>query len=84
MNITQHFINGLKNGYPLCCIIAFCLKKSQGGVIMRNNDIWDVYRPCYFHRKNAISDRDHMLLANNGDIDWIHPSCFDKLGNWKR
>jgi len=69
------FIKGLKYGYPLCCIIGYCLgnRALRNGVIIRDN-LHDVYVPCKLHRKKAISHLEYLSLLNDGDLSWYIPS----------
>jgi len=76
----RHFINGVGEGYPLCCIIAFCLGKARGIVVRKN--LFDVYRSCLLHRKNAISDYSHLKLLNHG-VCPVSTNSFDRFGNYK-
>jgi len=85
MKIWEHFLEGLKNHYPLCCIIAYCLGAKSGfkGVIIRNGNLNDCYVPCFFHKKKAISHLRHIELLNNGDVSWLSMDDFDSDGNLK-
>jgi len=73
--MIKHFIEGIKNHYPVCCIIGYCLgnRGLKNGIIIRNN-LHDVYVPCRFHRKNAISHLEYLGLLNDGDLSWYTPT----------
>lgn len=75
--------NGLTAHYPLCCIIAFVLKLSAPGICYRNGNMYDPFMPCFFHSKNAISDREYLTVLNNGDCS-LPDSNFDADGNYNR
>jgi len=75
-NWRYHFIQGLKYGYPLCCILDYCFGGTQGlknGVMYRKDDINDSWVPCRFHKRLALSHYEYMKLLNNGNIDWYIP-----------
>ena len=76
----EAFKNGIYERYPLCCIVAFCLRKAKG-IIIRNS-LCDVYRACPVHRKKAISDYEYLRLLNNGDCP-LPRDNFDGNGNYK-
>ena len=79
--MIKSFIAGIKYKFPLCCILAFCLGKSSKGVVMRDNDPYDVWRPCFLHKNTAISNKEHLLIVNKGDISWISErGTFDEKG----
>jgi len=66
----KHLKNGLKEKYPLCCIIAFCMgaRAEKAGIVFRNGDKNDSYVPCPIHRssQNYHSYREALLLLNDG------------------
>ena len=80
MRMIQAFKNGVKSRYPLCCVVAFCLGKARGIVVRKN--LFDVYRSCLLHRKNAISDYAHLKLLNHG-VCPVSINNFDRFGNYK-
>jgi hypothetical protein len=74
---------GLHNGYPICCIIAYCLGLASG-VVIRNNDLSDVYRPCPIHRRSiGVSDVEWLKRANDG-VCPLPRNDFDSKGDYKR
>lgn len=85
------FIEGIRRKYPICCVIAFSLHLKCKGVVLRNNDPSDVFKPCILHKRFAISDKEHLILLNNGrspfseDGKWtaICDRNFDQDGNYK-
>ena len=74
-----HFRKGVKYKIPLCCIIAFCLNRTSKGIIMRNQDLKDVWVPCPIHKRFALSNRQFLLLANEGELP-LDENSFDENG----
>jgi len=70
--IIGHIVNGLKCGYPFCCILDFSLfgrSASQAGTIQHKNGEW--YVPCRLCQNKAISLREQLSILNMGDITWF-------------
>ena len=78
--MVNAFRNGAREGYPLCCVVAFCLGRAKGVVVGRN--LFDVHRACVFHRKKMISDYEHLVLLNGG-VCPLPKSDFDWEGNFR-
>jgi len=66
----RHLRNGLRKGYPLCCIIAFCLgaEACKVGIVFKDKNKDNPFVPCIFHRRgpNYYSYRDALCLLNDG------------------
>jgi len=72
MTKLRHIREGLKWGYPVCCILEYSIlgtRASDNGVIQHGGG-W--YVPCRLCKPKAITLAEQHRLLNDGDTSgWI-------------
>jgi hypothetical protein len=76
----RHFINGVKYGYPLCCIINFCIDSIVGlpsGISRGVRHRLGGYVPCRLHTRilRPLGKAECMRLMESGfGIETLGPN----------
>jgi len=76
MRGIRDLIFGIKYRVPFCCIVAYLRGANalKNGVIVRSlTDLNNVYVPCFFHKKQAITHAEYEKKLN--DEAFINKLC---------